>query len=129
MSRISDIFEHELIIYIFVTKWETGIMLQRRGEHLEALCCFSNALLMEPGHVSSKIYIGAILTKLGGSMLPIARCLLSDAVRTEPTNRMAWFHLGLVHKNDGLIADAAECFQTASVLEESDPVEAFSSVL
>lgn len=104
-------------------------MLQRRGEYLEALCCFSNALLMEPGHVSSKIYIGAILTKLGGSMLPIARCLLSDAVRTEPTNRMAWFHLGLVHKNDGLIADAAECFQTASVLEESDPLEAFSSVL
>lgn len=115
--------------YSAETPYAEGIMLQRRGQYREALSAFSNALLMEPIHVSCKIFIGAILTKLGGCMLPVARCVLSDAVRIEPTNRMAWFHLGLVHKHDGLIADAAECFQTASVLEESDPVEPFGSIL
>lgn len=61
--------------------------------------------------------------------LPVARSLLSDALRIEPTNRMAWYYLGLVHRDDGRIADATDCFQAASMLEESDPIETFSSIL
>lgn len=104
-------------------------MLQRRGEYREALSSFSNALLMEPNYVPCKILMGELLCKMGPSMSPTARTLLSDALRIEPTNRMAWFHLGMVHKNDGRIIDAADCFQAASMLEESDPIESFSSVL
>ena len=61
--------------------------------------------------------------------LPVARSLLSDALRIDPTNRKAWYYLGLVHKYDGRIADATDCFQAASMLEESDPIESFSTIL
>ncbi|KAL3603649.1 hypothetical protein D5086_004508 [Populus alba] len=61
--------------------------------------------------------------------LPVARSILSDALKIEPTNRMAWYYLGIIHRVDGRIADAADCFQAASMLEESDPIENFSSIL
>jgi hypothetical protein len=41
---------------------------------------------------------------------------------------MAWYYLGMVHRNDGRLSDAADCFQAASMLEESDPIESFSSI-
>lgn len=83
---------------------------------------------MEVEHVPSKVSIGALLSKQGPKFLPVARCFLSDALRLEPTNRLAWFYLGEVHKQDGRLADAADCFQAASMLEDSDPVESFRSL-
>ncbi|GAU31681.1 hypothetical protein TSUD_222850 [Trifolium subterraneum] len=66
---------------------------------------------------------------MGSKALATARSMLSDALRIEPTNRMAWYYLGLVHKNDGRMVDAADCFQAASMLEEFDPIESFNTVL
>ncbi|KAA8541017.1 hypothetical protein F0562_024845 [Nyssa sinensis] len=106
-----------------------GVMCQGRGQIQEALSAYINALLLEPHYVPCKILIGAVLLKMGSKVLPVARSLLSDALRIDPTNRMAWYYLGLVHKDDGRIADATDCFQAASMLEESDPVESFSSIL
>ena len=91
------------------------------------MAAYINALLLEPGYVPCKILIGAVLTKMGSKALPVSRSLLSDALRIEPTNRMAWYYLGLVHRDDGRIGDAVDCFQAASMLEESDPIETFSS--
>ena len=85
----------------------------------DALAAYFNALSMEVEHVPSKVSIGALLSKQGPKFLPVARCFLSDALRLEPTNRMAWFFLGEVHKQDGRLADAADCFQAASMLEDS----------
>ncbi|KAL8139916.1 hypothetical protein V2J09_005937 [Rumex salicifolius] len=79
-------------------------------------------------YVPCKIRLGALLPKLSSRALPVARSLLSDALRVEPTNRKAWHYLGMVHKEDGRMADAIECFQAASILEESDPLESFSSL-
>jgi tetratricopeptide (TPR) repeat protein len=73
--------------------------------------------------------ISALLSKIGSKALPVARSLLSDALRIDPTNRMAWYYLGMVHRDDGRIADAADCFQAASMLEESDPIESFVYIL
>ena len=87
----------------------------------DALAAYFNALSMEVEHVPSKVSIGALLSKQGPKFLPVARCFLSDALRLEPTNRMAWFYLGEVHKQDGRLADAADCFQ-------ADPVESFRSL-
>lgn len=95
----------------------------------EALSGYINALLLEPSYVPSKILIGAVLSKVASKALPVARSLLSDALRIEPTNTMAWFYLGVIHRDDGRIADAADCFQAAAMLEESDPIESFSSLL
>ncbi|OWM73257.1 protein NPG1 [Punica granatum] len=105
-----------------------GMMHERRGQIAEALASYINALLLEPSYVPCKILIGAVLYKMGPSALPVARGLLADALRLEPTNRNAWYYLGVVHKEDGRVADAADCFQAASMLEESDPVESFSSL-
>lgn len=106
-----------------------GFMHQERGEIQEALSSYINASLLDPFYVPSKVRIGALLSKLGSNSLPVARTILSDALRIEPTNRTAWYHLGMVHKDDGRLADAVDCLQAASMLEESDPVENFRSIL
>lgn len=105
-----------------------GVMHEKQGRINEALAAHINALLLEPKYVPCKILIGAVLSKMGSKMLPVARTLLSDALRIEPTNYMAWYHLGMVHKDDGRIADAVDCFQAASVLQESEPIESFSTI-
>lgn len=104
-------------------------MFQRRGQTKEALAAYVNALLVEPSYVPCKILIGSALAKLGQKMLPSVRTLLTDALKIEPTNRMAWYQLALVHRDDGRLADAADCFQAAAMLEESDPIESFSSII
>uniref|UniRef100_A0A7N0RGA0 Uncharacterized protein n=1 Tax=Kalanchoe fedtschenkoi TaxID=63787 RepID=A0A7N0RGA0_KALFE len=106
-----------------------GLMCERRGQFQEALAAYINALLLDPNFVPTKVLLGALLSNMGAVALPAARSILSDALRIEPTNRMAWFHLGVVHRKDGRNADSADCFQAASMLEESDPIESFSTVL
>ncbi|TMX01656.1 hypothetical protein EJD97_023982 [Solanum chilense] len=118
-----------LIEYSADTLYTEGMMFERQGEKDKALSAYINALLVEPNHVQCKILLGSLLTKMDPGMLPLAKALLSDALRIEPTNRVAWYHLGLVHRDDGRVADAADCFQAASMLEESDPIEKFSSIL
>lgn len=105
-----------------------GVLFEGRGQNEEALCATINAILLEPNYVPCKILMGALFQKLGTKHLAIARSLLSDALRIEPTNRKAWYNLGLLHKHEGRISDAADCFQAASMLEESDPIESFSSL-
>lgn len=106
-----------------------GVMYQGRGQVQEAMCAYINALLLESSYVPCKILIGALLSKRDANALPVARCILADALRIEPTNRMAWYYLGMIHRDNGRIADAVDCFQAASMLEESDPIENFSSIL
>lgn len=103
-------------------------MHQARNQSKEALAAYVNGLATELDHVPSKVAIGAMLSTQGPKYLPAARCFLSDALRVEPTNRKAWLHLGKVHKLDGRISDAADCFQAAVMLEESDPVESFRTL-
>uniref|UniRef100_A0A0A9HQ83 Uncharacterized protein n=1 Tax=Arundo donax TaxID=35708 RepID=A0A0A9HQ83_ARUDO len=103
-------------------------MHQASEQPKDALAAYVNAFSTELEYVPSKVAIGALLSKEGPKYLPAARCFLSDALRVEPTNRMAWLYLGKVHKSDGRIADAADCFQAAVMLEESDPMESFISL-
>ncbi|KAI7993344.1 Protein NPG1 [Camellia lanceoleosa] len=118
----------ELNEYSAETLHTEGIIGEAQGDMNKALAAFINALLLEPSHVPSKILIGGVLSKMGSKVSPVARCLLSDALKIEPTNRMAWYYLGLVHRDDGRISDAIDCFQAASMLEESDPIESFCSI-
>ncbi|RWW07433.1 hypothetical protein GW17_00029194 [Ensete ventricosum] len=105
-----------------------GSMLEAHGQMQEALATFGNALSLELDDVPSKVSIGALLSKKGSKSLPVARSFLSDALRLEPANRLAWYYLGIIHRDEGRIADAADCFQAASLLEESDPIESFTSL-
>ncbi|TKW28726.1 hypothetical protein SEVIR_3G347500v4 [Setaria viridis] len=114
--------------YSATTLHAEGNIHEVREKIQDALAAYFNALSTEIEHVPSKVSIGALLAKKGPKYLPVARCFLSDALRLEPTNRMAWFYLGKVHKHDGRLVDAADCFQAASMLEDSDPVESFRSL-
>ncbi|CAL5011820.1 unnamed protein product [Urochloa decumbens] len=114
--------------YSATTLHAEGYMHQARKHTKDALAAYVNAFSTELEHVASKVAIGALLAKQGPRFLPAARCFLSDALRVEPTNRMAWLYLGKVHRSDGRITDAADCFQAAVMLEESDPVECFNSL-
>ncbi|KAL0395239.1 UNVERIFIED_CONTAM: protein NPG1 [Sesamum latifolium] len=105
-----------------------GVIHEKQGHTSEALASYINGLLLEPRYVPCKILLGAVLSKMGSKMLPVARTLLSDALRIEPTNSMAWYHLGTVHKEDGRLADAVDCFQAAYMLQESEPIENFSTI-
>ncbi|XP_057420101.1 protein NPG1-like [Lotus japonicus] len=115
----------ELKEYSAETVHTEGVMFDSRGQLEEALVAAVNAVLLEPNYVPSKILVGSLMLKLGSKALPVARSLLSDALRIEPTNRMAWYYLGLTHKADGRVGDAADCFQAAYMLEESEPIEDF----
>lgn len=90
---------------------------------------YSKSLILDPWYSPAKVSLGALLWKIGSMSLPVARSFLSDALRLEPTNRSSWFYLGMVHRDDGRVTDAADCFQAAAMLEESDPIESFSSFL
>lgn len=105
-----------------------GFMYEALNQTNLAMASFNNALQIDGSHASCKVAIGALLWKSGSKSLAAARSFLSDALRLEPTNRMAWYYLGMVHKEDGRLNDAADCFQAASMLEESEPVESFSSL-
>lgn len=107
----------------------TGVMHEKCGDSKKASGALINALIVDPSHVPCKILLGSLLAGRGSGALPVARTLLSDALRLEPTNRKAWYHLGMIHKSGGRIVDAADCLQAASMLEESDPIESFSSIL
>ncbi|PKU72373.1 protein NPG1 [Dendrobium catenatum] len=105
-----------------------GCMYEALGEANLAMAAYSNALQIDGSHASCKVAIGALLWKSGSKSLAAARSFLSDALRLEPTHRMAWYYLGMVHKHDERFSDAADCFQAASLLEQSEPVESFSSL-
>ncbi|KAK1647735.1 hypothetical protein QYE76_065540 [Lolium multiflorum] len=114
--------------YSAATLQAEGYMHEARSQSSDALASYVNASSTELEHVPAKVAIGALCYKQGPKYLPAARSFLSDALRVEPTNRMAWLHLGKVHKLNGRIADAADCFQAAVMLEESDPVESFRTL-
>lgn len=114
--------------YSATTLHAEGYMREVREQTQDALSAYFNALSTELDHVPSKVSIGALLCMQGPKYLPVARSFLSDALRLEPTNRMAWFYLGKVHKHEGRLVDAADCFQAASMLEELDPIESFRSL-
>lgn len=106
-----------------------GVISEGCGQVEEAMKDYVDAILLDPDYVPCLVLLSALMARTSTKMLPVARSLLSDALKLQPTNSMAWYFLGVVHKNDGRIADATDCFQAASILEESNPIERFGSML
>ncbi|XP_050265568.1 protein NPGR1 [Quercus robur] len=104
----------------------TGMLCESQSLYKEALVSFSVSLSIEPDHVPSIVSIAEVLMKLGSQQLPIARSLLMNAVRLEPTNHQAWLNLGLVSKMEGSLQQAADYFQAAYELQLSAPVQSFA---
>ncbi|KAL6519890.1 hypothetical protein OROMI_032784 [Orobanche minor] len=104
-----------------------GLLYEAKGQQNEALKSFQKALDIEPNHVPSLISTAIVLKKLGNESLPVVKSFLTDALRLDRTNSTAWYNLGLLYKSDnsGSAMDAAECFEAAAQLQESEPVEPF----
>ncbi|KAK7378493.1 hypothetical protein VNO80_03935 [Phaseolus coccineus] len=102
-----------------------GTMYEAKGVHKEALKAFRDALNIDPGHVPSLISTAVVLRRYSNRSNPAIRSFLMDALRHDRYNASAWYNLGIFHKDEGTMLEAAECFETANFLEESAPVEPF----
>lgn len=100
---------------------------EAKGFMKEALRAYSTALDLDPKHVPSLISTATVLRQLYKKPLPVARCFLTDVLRLDRTNHVAWFNLGLLYEDEGDSAaiEAAECFRAAALLEENAPAEPF----
>lgn len=104
----------------------TGMLCEAQSLYKEALVSFSVSLSIEPDHVPSIVSMAEVLMKLGSQQLPMARSLLMNAVRLDPTNHQAWLNLGLISKMEGSLQQAADYFQAAYELKLSAPVQSFT---
>ncbi|KGN62445.1 protein NPGR1 [Cucumis sativus] len=103
----------------------TGKYFEARSLHKEALVSFSVALSIDPDYIPSIISTAEVLMKCGNQSLPIARSLLMNAVRLDPTSHEAWLNLGMLSKMEGLLLQAADFFQAAHELQLSAPPQSF----
>ncbi|KAG6476357.1 protein NPGR2-like [Zingiber officinale] len=105
----------------------TGQLYEAKGLLKEAQGAYAKALDIEPGHVPSLVSTAIVLRDLNDTSLAIIKGFLTDALRLDHANHIAWFNLGLIYKaeNPRLALEASECFQAATLLEETAPVEPF----
>ncbi|KAH9602071.1 hypothetical protein KSS87_007009 [Heliosperma pusillum] len=123
---------HDLAdVYTNLSQWQDAelcILYQAQGHDKEAQQAFWEALDKDPSHVPSLISMAKIMMKLGDEALPIARSLVRQAIDIDRTNYSAWYTLGLIHRSESAgtsAVEAVECFEAATLLEETAPVEPF----
>lgn len=104
-----------------------GLLYEAKGLQKEALKSFEKALDIEPNHIPSLISTAIILRQLSQQSVAVAKSFLTDALRLERNNHIAWYNLGLIYKSESSASalEAAECFEAAAVLQESEPIEPF----
>lgn len=109
------------------SEWHArGRLHEAKGLHKEALSAYSKALDLDPTHVPSLVSTATILSQIGCHPLAVVRSFLTEALRLDRTNHIAWLKLGELYKSQGVSPiEVAECFQAAALLEESAPVEPF----
>lgn len=107
--------------------YTAGLLNQSKGLYKAALADYSNALAVNPSHVPSLVSSAVVLRKIGNQSPAIIRSLLTEALWLDRMNASAWYNLGLLYKEEGLgsASEAAECFEAAILLEETEPVEPF----
>lgn len=110
--------------------WHYNGLLREEQDLLEeAILCHKNALAVDLTYVDSKVKLGALLWQVNGVLaIPVVKSYLAEALEAEPTHEEAWYHMGMLQKAEGRRHEAAESFQAALVLEQSSPVEKFSSI-
>ncbi|TXG63867.1 hypothetical protein EZV62_010861 [Acer yangbiense] len=105
-----------------------GVLYEKKGLYKEALQALRRGLDIDPNHVPSLISIAMVLRRHGGQSNAVVRSFLMAALRLDRMNASAWYNLGMLYKSEGTQSaklEAAECFEAATVLEESAPIEPF----
>ncbi|KAI3749556.1 hypothetical protein L2E82_20170 [Cichorium intybus] len=118
----------EAISYYSSSRWHiTGLLHEAKGLEKEALKAYENALDVDPWHVQSLVSMAMVLRRLGGRSGPAVRSCLTEALRFDRMNSWGWYNLGQFYKDEGpmFIKEAVDCFEAASVLKETEPIEPF----
>ncbi|RAL42199.1 hypothetical protein DM860_011982 [Cuscuta australis] len=104
-----------------------GLLHEAKGQYEEAQREYNNALAVDPTHVPSLVSTALVLRRTRDPSHLLVRSFLVEALRLDKANATAWYNLGLLYKENGVgsALEAAECFEAASVLEETAPVESF----
>ncbi|KAK2984615.1 hypothetical protein RJ640_029121, partial [Escallonia rubra] len=116
------------ISHYSASRWHaTGVLNEAKGLHKEALAGYQHALDIDPTHVASLVSMAVVLRRQASKSQPVARSFLTEALRLDRMNSSAWYTLGLLYKDEGAesAVEAAECFEAATVLQETEPVEPF----
>nr|XP_016493386.1 PREDICTED: tetratricopeptide repeat protein 7A-like isoform X2 [Nicotiana tabacum] len=103
----------------------SGLLQQSKGLYKAALRDYTKALAIDPCHVPSLISTAVALRQIGDHSPGIVKSFLMEALRLDRTSASAWHNLGLVYKEEGASMEAAECFQAAILLQETEPIEPF----
>ncbi|KAL8198130.1 hypothetical protein R6Q57_030102 [Mikania cordata] len=118
----------EAINYYSSTRWHiNGFLYEAKGLDKEALRAYEIALDIDPGHVQSLVSMAMVLRRIGGKSGPVIRSFLTEALRLNRMNSWAWYNLGQFYKDEGpmFIKEAVDCFEAASILKETEPIEPF----
>ncbi|KAJ9565160.1 hypothetical protein OSB04_001126 [Centaurea solstitialis] len=118
----------EAIDYYSSSRWHIkGLLYEAKGLLKDALKAYENALDIDPAHVQSLVSMALVLRRIGGKSGPEIRSFLTEALRLDRMNSSAWYNLGQFYKDEGpmFIKEAADCFEAATVLEETEPIEPF----
>uniref|UniRef100_M1B6E9 Calmodulin binding protein n=1 Tax=Solanum tuberosum TaxID=4113 RepID=M1B6E9_SOLTU len=124
-SMMNMLLHTSKLAILIIEVYFTGLLHQSKGLHKAALTDFTNALAVDPSHVPSLISTAVVLRQLGNHSPATLISYLRGALRLDRTNVAAWHNLGLIYKEEGSAMEAAECFETAWFLEESEPIEPF----
>nr|XP_043637347.1 protein NPGR2-like isoform X2 [Erigeron canadensis] len=122
------LLKSEAINYYSSSHWYiSGLLLEAKGCDKEALESYQNALDIDPGHVQSLVSMAMVLKRFGGKSGPVIRSFLTEALRLDRMNSWAWYNLGQFYKDEGpmFITEAVDCFEAASILKETEPIEPF----
>ncbi|XP_071689429.1 protein NPGR2-like [Rutidosis leptorrhynchoides] len=105
----------------------TGLLYEAKGFQKEAKSAYELALDLDPTHVQSLVSMAVIIRRAGGKSATSAKSFLTEALRLDRLNSSAWYNLGLCYKHDGpmFVTEAANCFEAATVLQETEPIESF----
>ncbi|XP_071720436.1 protein NPGR2-like [Rutidosis leptorrhynchoides] len=105
----------------------TGLLYEAKGLEKEAQNAYELALDVDPAHVQSLVSMAVIIRRAGGKSAATAKSFLTEALRLDRLNSCAWYNFGLFYRDDGpmFVREAANCFEAASVLQETEPIEPF----
>ncbi|XP_011080086.1 protein NPGR2 [Sesamum indicum] len=118
----------EAISAFSASRWHAaGLLHEARDQRKEALKAYGLALEIDPTHVPSLVSKARVLRQMGCQSLAIIRSFLTEALRLDRMNASAWYNLSLLYKDGGgsSAVEAAECFQAATLLEDTEPIEPF----
>lgn len=104
-----------------------GSLEHSKGNSSSAIQAFSRAVSLGQADNSGHVKLAeALLSRLGGGDVSVAKVHLQEALARDPRDHRAWFYMGVACQSVGNVEDGARCFQRSQALRASAPAYPFS---